>query len=343
MTAPRRIAARHAALLSAACLLGAAPAHAQSDQPGDGPIITLQGENDAVSTRTGTSDRDYTAGIRLGYVSALGAVGPVNSLSQALWGDSSARLSLELSQTIYTPADTQISPPNPQDRPYAGVLLATAGVIHESASVRDQFALSLGIAGPSALGEEVQNGFHDLIGDTGNKGWKYQVPDQPAVSLAASRIWRISLADLGGIETDILPGVGATLGDVRIAVAGGAVLRLGQGLTSDFGPSRIGQGPAGYAINGGDAFRTVTPLAWYLFAGGDGQAVAYDVSIDGAAFREATPRAHRIWDQGGIVAGLAVQWHGVRVSYTQSWRTAETPVTRSGWFSFGSLAASVRF
>lgn len=348
MTKPDRSAAFRpiGAALAAALLCLAPRAHAQdaaASPASDGPIVTLQGENDAVSTQKGTSDRYYTSGLRLGYVSATGAVGPVNSLSQALWGDAAARLSLELSQAIYTPANTQISPPDAADRPYAAVLMLTTGIVHDTANRRDQFSLGLGVAGPSALGRQVQNGFHNLIGDPDNKGWDYQVPDQPAVQLAASRIWRLPVANFGGIEADALPGVGASLGDVRIALQAGGVLRIGQGLAGDFGPTRIGAGPAGYAVNGGDAYTTVTPFGWSLFAGVDGQAVAYDYAIDGAAFRDTSPRAHRVWDQGGIIAGVSMQWHGVRLSYTQTWRTQETPTAKPGLFNFGSLAASVRF
>ena len=336
--------------LSAAILatLGAAPAAwAQAAPPGaetdSGAIVTLQAENDAVSTLKGTSDQYYTSGLRLGYVSGVNEIGLANDIGAAIWGAGTSRLSIDLSQAIYTPRNTQISPPNPQDRPYAGVLLASFGVVHDTATTRDQLALGLGVAGPAALGRQVQNGFHSLISDPDNKGWRYQVPDQPAISIAASRIWRLPLGDVFGLQTDALPSAGGTLGDVRIALQGGALLRIGEGLESDFGPTRIAAGPAGAAMNGGDAFVTVAPVSWSLFAGVDGQAVAYDYAIDGAAFRTNSPRAHRVWDQGGMIAGASILWHGVRITYTQDWRTQETAHAKAGLFNFGSLSAAVRF
>ena len=48
---------------------------------------------------------------------------------------------------------------------------------------RSILGLSVGVIGPGAVGEEIQNGFHHLIGDTTNKGWGYQLKNEPAFEL----------------------------------------------------------------------------------------------------------------------------------------------------------------
>ena len=314
-------------------------AQAQTAAPADPDSIwTIQAENDAVSTLRGTSDRYYTSGLRIGWTSGADAVDAVAALGHGIWGDGTTRVSLEITQSLFTPNDTQLDPPNPLDRPYAGVLLATGGLIHDTSWTRDLVSLSLGIVGPGALGEEVQNGFHNIIGDTPNRGWHYQVPDQPAINLLVQRTWRLPVANLGGIEMDALPSLTGALGDVRDYVQGGAVFRIGQGLGSDFGTARIAPG-----LNGSDAFTQTTPFVWYAFAGADGQAVGYDVTLDGSTFRNNTPSVHRIWDVGEFEGGLAIIFHGVRLTYTQTWQTQEFRGARSGLFNFGSLAASVKF
>jgi hypothetical protein len=301
-------------------------------------IWTIQAENDAVSTLKGTSDRYYTSGLRIGWTSGADAIDAAAALGHGIWGDGTTRVSLEITQSLFTPNDTQLDPPNPLDRPYAGVLLATGGLIHDTSWTRDLVSLSLGIVGPGALGEEVQNGFHNIIGDTPNRGWHYQIQDQPAVNLLAQRTWRLPVADLGFVQMDALPSATGALGDVRDYVQGGAVFRIGQGLGSDFGTARIEPG-----LNGSDAFTQTTPFVWYAFAGADGQAVGYDVTLDGSTFRSNTPSVHRIWDVGEFEGGLAVIFHGVRLTYTQTWQTQEFRGARSGLFNFGSLAASVKF
>jgi hypothetical protein len=315
----------------------ASPARAQTP-PDPDSIWTFQVENDAVSTLKGTSDQYYTSGLRVGWTSGADAIDPIAAIGRDIWGAGVTRLSVDISQSIFTPRNTQISPPNPADRPYAADLLATIGLVHDSAGARDLVSVSLGVAGPSALGEELQNGFHSIIGDTQNRGWHYQLGDQPAVQILAQHTWRLPLADLGPVETDVLPAVTGSLGDIRDYLQLGAVLRIGQGLGSDFGAPRIEPG-----LNGTDAFTNVQPLSWYFFAGADGQAVGYDLALDGSTFRSHTPSVHRRWDVGELVAGAAVMWHGLRFSYTQTWQTQAFDGAKSGLFNFGSLAVSAKF
>jgi hypothetical protein len=49
------------------------------------------------------------------------------------------------------------------------------------------------------------------------------------------------------------------------------------------------------------------------------------------------------WLLGEMEAGVAIIWHGTRLSYTQTWQTASFKGQRGGLFNFGSLTASVRF
>jgi len=334
----RRIAA--SACVLPLCLAAATGAYAQSAAPPPDldSIWTIQAENDAVSTLKGTSDQYYTSGLRIGWTSGADAVDAVAALGHNVWGDGTTRVSIDITQSLFTPHDTQLDPPNPLDRPYAGVLLANFGLIHDTTWTRDLVSVSLGIVGPGALGEEVQNGFHNIIGDTPNRGWHYQLQDQPAVNLLLQRTWRLPIADLSGVGIDALPSATGAVGDVRDYLQAGGVLRIGQGLDSDFGTARIEPG-----LNGADAFTQTAPLVWYAFAGADGQAVGYDVTLDGSTFRSNTPSVHRIWDVGEVEGGLAVIWHGVRITYTQTWQTQEFRNARSGLFNFGSLAASVKF
>ena len=313
-------------------------AQAQAVRPDPDNIFTIQVENDAVSTLKGTSDQYYTSGLRLGWTSGADAVAPVAQLGRGIWGDGTTRVSLNITQSLFTPRDTQISPPDPQDRPYAGELLATLGLVHDTALTRDLVALSLGVVGPAALGEEVQNGFHNLIGDTPNRGWHYQVQDQVAAELFFQRTWRLPVAQLGPIESDVLPSVAVGVGDVRTYAQIGGQVRIGQGLDSDFGTPRIEPG-----LNGSDAYTATRPIAWYAFAGGDGQAVGYDVSLDGNAFRTATPSVQRMWDVGEFEGGVAIMAFGLRLTYTQTWQTQEFKGAKAGLFNFGSLALSAKF
>ena len=308
-----------------------------------GPIWTFRVENDKLTTLPLGSDKYYTSGLQIGWTSAPGAVPPALArLSAALWGDGTQRIGLSLGQQIFTPIDTSRVNPNPRDRPNAGYLAGTLSLLHDAGlrdglDVRSTLALSSGVIGPGALGRQVQNGFHTLIGVSTNRGWRYQLGNEPAIELLGQRVWRVGLGTLGGLESDLLPSLTAGVGSVRDYVQGGVLLRVGRGLRQDFGPGRIGSG-----LDGGDAYQSADELGWYLFGGADGQAVARDAFLDGNLFSTSRYVAKKFL-VGEMVAGVGVIWRGVRFSYTQTWRTEEFRGQKGGLFNFGSLAASARF
>ena len=325
-----------AALTLAAAL--AAPARGEPAQDTAG-IVTLQVENDGVSTQRGTSDRYYTSGLRLGYTSGTNGVPNfLAGIGRTVWGDGVQRISFDISQSIFTGRDTQVNPADPRDRPYAGYLNATLGLLHDTDNARSLLALSLGVIGPSALGRATQNGFHDIVGDPPTRGWGSQLKDEPAVQLLAGQTRRLPIAGFGGVETDALGSVAVGVGTVRDYVQAGVSLRLGQGLQSDFGASRIAPG-----MSGSDAYTPTRPLAWYAFAGLSGQAVARDVFLDGSTFRSGSASVNKNPLLGEFHAGVAVMLGGARVTYTHTWQTEAFEGQKSGLFNFGSLALSLRF
>lgn len=302
-------------------------------------IVTLQIENDAVSTYRGTSDFYYTSGLRLGYVSPTTAVPAfLAEFGRNIWGDGTQRISVNLSQSIFSPRNTQVRFPDPRDRPYAGYLHADAALIHDTADTRTTLGVSLGIVGPSALGEQVQNGFHNAIGDTPNRGWKSQLKDEPAVEILLEQTYRIPVTRFGSVEIDVLPALTAGIGTVRDYVQVGGTVRFGQGLGSDFGAPRIRP-----ALSGGDAYTPNRSFAWYVFAGLDGQAVARDLFLDGSTFRANSAHTTKRFFIGEAQAGLAVMAYGVRLTYTHVFQTPSFDRQRSGLFNFGSVALSARF
>lgn len=339
MTRARALPIR-VAVLGAVCAvsaLAAPPAAAPLIDPSF--IWTFQAENDAVSTQQGTSDRYYTSGLRLGWTSnTLRFDNPAARFGRSIWGGGVDRLSFEIAQSLFTPANTQTNPPNPYDRPYAGYLRATVSLLHDTANTRSTLAFSGGVVGPAALGYVVQNGFHSIIGDTLNKGWSSQLKDEPAFEFLAERTWRLPLVQRYGIEVDTLPAITGGAGTVRDYAQAGVSFRLGQGLDSDFGTPRIRPG-----LSGADAYTPTRPFVWYVFAGADGQAIARDVFLDGSTFRSHSPHVTKKPFVGEFEAGVGVILYGIRLTYTQTWQTQGFRNQRSGLFNFGSVALSARF
>jgi len=301
-------------------------------------IWTLQDENASFSTESLT-DRYYVNGLRLGWTSPTDQVpGFLASLGSAIWGDGlQQRIEFSVSQQMYTPADTQLTPPDPHDRPYAGLLLGNFSLLSDTDTSRSVLTLSLGLAGPGAGAEGLQNSFHDLIGQQDVKGWGYQIPNTPAVELLSGRTWRLPITQLGSLEIDALPSLTAAVGDVRDYVQAGVTIRLGQGLNSDFGAPRLRPG-----LSGEDAYVQTGPIAWYVFAGIDGQAVGYDLLLQSNPFRGG-PHVDLVWDVGEAQVGLAVMAYGMRLAFTYVAQTQEVQGQHGGVHQFGSAALSVKF
>jgi lipid A 3-O-deacylase len=328
---------RSLTLLLASVALGAVASTVAAADPPEDPnhTITIQLEND--STRPG-SDNYYTSGERVAYTSPTGRVpGPLASLGRMLLGDGQQRVAFEISQNIYTPLLDKLSNPPLNDRPYAAVLLGTVSLIQDTETTRTALALGLGMIGPAALGRNVQNGFHDLIGQAGAQGWGTQIPNQPVIQLTADRTWRIPLGGVGGLEADALPSVTAGAGSFRIYAQAGGTVRFGQGLNSDFGAPRIRPG-----LTGTDAYVQTQPFVWYVFAGVDGQAVAWDETLDGLPF--ATSRhVTREPLVGEFQAGITMIAFGMRLTAMQVLQSNEFRGQRNGLFQFSSASISVKF
>jgi lipid A 3-O-deacylase len=324
------------ALIATTILLGAVAARAEPPRPDPSTIMTGQVENDSLS---GT-DRFYTSGVRLGITLPTGQLpGFASDFGHALWGEGQQRLAFDLTQNMYTPRITQASRPDPRDRPYAAILLGTMSLVQDSDNTRNMISLGIGAIGPPALGQEAQNTVHRIVHASTAKGWDYQLPGQPVIQLTADRIWRVPFTPIGSpFEVDALPELTGGVGTWRVYAQAGAQLRVGQGLDSDFGAPRIRPG-----LRGGDAFNATRPFAWYVFAGADGQAVAWDETLNGEPFAN-TRHVSRQPLIAEFQAGLVVMVDDrIRASFTQVWRTHEFYGQYGHMLRFSSAAVSVKF
>jgi len=318
----------------------ASPAAAQTTLPPPDPegTLGLSVENDVLN---GT-DRNYTNGLLLTWRSPSADLpGPLAWIDRQLdliQGPGRTRWGLAFGQSIFTPADTEATIPDPNDRPYAGLLYGALSLSRVTDTSLSVLELQAGMIGPSAGGKFVQNGFHSFIGTTSSNGWDYQLNDEPVVALILDRKWRVHLAGDENFAAELLPSATISVGNLATYAGGGALFRIGRNLEADFGPPRIRPALAGSAFfqPQGDSF------GWYIFAGAEARAVAVDVLLDGNTWSDS-----RSVDKRPLVAdlqaGVAVMWRGVRIALTQVWRTEEFYGQRGGMQQFGSLNVSFRF
>lgn len=326
-------------VLLALALLPAVAAQAQSaPKPEEKGTFSLVVEND-LFTHT---DRAYTSGVRASFVTAPAdtpewAVQLARQLPLfASWGV--VRSEYAVQQTIFTPRNTDLVVPDPKDRPYAGALSASFGLIGETGPLLDQLSISIGVVGPASLAQQAQRLVHDILGESSPRGWDHQLRNEPTLQLRYQRSWRAlgAYSFDGDYGLDLTPHAGFALGNMYTFANAGATFRIGKDLQQDYGPPRVGP-----SVPGAGYFVPRTKFGWYLFAGVEARAVARNIFLDGNTFVD-SPHVSKRPIVADLQGGLAITYDRVRLSYTQVWRSKEFYGQLSPE-KFGAITASVRW
>jgi lipid A 3-O-deacylase len=278
-----------------------------------GQLSVLE-ENDSLFF---SSDKHYTQGLRLNDLSdplrdgwrynAFDFFNSALPLFPAGAGGQRRFDWIVIGQSIFTPMNLHLNPPNPTDRPYAGWLYTGASLMEENAgSQLTNLELLVGIVGPAALGEPVQNDWHQfVVGIPGGAGWNNQLKNEPGLALSHEKRWRLSLASIGGVGIDAVPELGITVGNIFTYASAGAILRLGNNLAADYGSVRIRPAPSG--TDWFDSAKLMQPLGWYVFAGGEGRAVGHNIFLDGNTFAS-SGHVNKKLLVDDLTAGVALFW-----------------------------------
>lgn len=338
------------ALLVAALLTGSALADDASAPRKN--VINLQIENDYFA-RWANADDHYSSGLRASYA-WQSCAGPGCTSSDwfaiaAKWDPFVSSLHLEeerwvglsVGQSIFTPHDTNRTDVIGNDRPYAGWLYFGGSATYQYAApdgntaMQNTFAFEAGVVGPSAGAQGVQNTFHKQIGAGESHGWSNQLRDEPGFNLIFERRYRTDEVRLGLLEADVIPRLGASLGNVSTMGAAGGIFRIGQRLQNDFGPPQIRP-----SLPGSELFQA-RDIGWYVFVGGDGQAIGHNIFLDGNTFRD----SHRIDRKDFVVeaqGGVALLLPAARIGMTFVFRSPEIQGVDQ-WDEFGAITFSFAF
>ncbi|MFO8002911.1 lipid A deacylase LpxR family protein [Thioalkalivibrio sp.] len=297
-------------------------------------ILVLEYENDLFAGE----DRYYTSGVRASWITPRadvpGLLRHVGDLIPFFPGQGDVRASWSIGQNMYTPEDIEEPVPDPEQRPYAGWLYVGGSVAEETGARLDRLQLTLGVIGPASLAERTQKTIHEFMGAPAPQGWDHQLGNEVTLMVSYERQWRslIRTADQGW-RVDLTPHWGGTLGTPFTLVSAGLTLRAGQDLPYDYGPPRIQP-----ALPGSGLFVPRSEWGWYLFAGVDARAVAWNVFLDGNTWQD-SPSVDREVLVGDVQVGAVLSLGRARLAYTHVIRTPEfeNQVERD---DFGALSLS---
>ena len=328
-------------IVAAVCAVAAAPSRVAGAAPGlcGECILTLQFENDYF----GNTDQHFSQGVRAGLLmpAELAPDWVKDTMSRLPWVDAgtSKHLVFSLGQSIFTPDDLKRSDLIANERPYAGWLYAGVGLTWVDENALDSLELDIGIVGPHSYAEDIQTTWHEWFDFQRPQGWAHQLRDEPGVLLTYEHKWRkVPEFSPFGLQGDITPHVGASLGNVLTQVAAGFTVRVGNDLKNklDYGPPRIRP-----SLPGSDYFETARGWSWYVFAGIEGRGVLRNIFLDGNSFRDSHSVDKKTF-VGDIQAGLALIIGRVRLAYTHVLRSKEFD-EQDDTDQFGAVSLSVKF
>ncbi|MDB2499573.1 lipid A deacylase LpxR family protein [bacterium] len=254
-------------------------------------------------------------------------------------------LAFSIGQNMYTPEDIAATELIESDRPYAAWLYLSAGFHAKNDRIQDTFEVQLGMVGPAALGEEIQDIVHDFRGIPKANGWGNQIRNELGLNLVGERRIRLEPDNTGmGWETDAIASGGFVIGNVSTHLNMGIEGRLGYNLPQDFGTTHIrpgGETNIPFLDDRFEGMRREQDYGFLLFASVEGRAVARDIFMDGNTFRD----SHSV-NKEPLVADLALgvkfKIRSFKVSYAMVHRTKQFDLQPEA-HTFGSMMVSFTY
>lgn len=326
---------------------------AQDETAKDFRTVTLYLENDVLDD----TDSLYTSGLKLSWISPdLRNYRENSRLPQ--WSYPLIKrlplvnkpglqysVSMSLGQNIYTPEDTESSDLVKDDRPYAGILYYAIGFHSKSSRQMDSLEFLLGIVGPHSYAEETQKKVHELCNNDIFNGWANQLKDEPVLGVFYDRKWKLRQSKISsGFSYDLIPHMGAGLGNALIYAHAGAGLRFGWNLPNDFGTFTIRPGSnTNAAFNETDPrfFRRDQRFGIHVFAAVGGSWVLRNIFFDGNTFRD----SHSVDKEpfvGNYMVGVGLMLSRFKMSFAHVHQTKEFK-TQKNEHSFTAITLSFSY
>jgi lipid A 3-O-deacylase len=301
----------------------------------------------------GGTDRHYTNGLKFSWFSA-----DLENWDQSGWRQrfinalpfvnrpgAQKNFGFAFGQNIYTPQDQDAFVPDPTDRPYAGWSYLELTFLSKTERIADTVSFQVGMVGRHSYAQDAQRVVHEWLNNSRPNGWEHQLHDEVGLNIILERKWRLFGRGFGDtLGIDLVPHAGLSLGNVQTYANTGATVRLGFNLPSDFGVQLIRPGGGGNSPIDDRDPRVAPDRDWsfFVFAAGDGRAVARDIFLDGNTFRDSPsvdkrPFVADLSYGAGFIAG---RW---QLTFTQVYRTREFETQPHKYNEFGSVTLSCAF
>jgi lipid A 3-O-deacylase len=259
--------------------------------------VRLDVDNDVFAPHIGIpSDFDYTQGARLSIRRPVAPARLARVLRAAAHCSDSTSTrqpcvltGFGIGQEIYTPRHNARSH-IPGDRPHAAWLFGAAHIERLGDASLHALELTAGVTGPPALGEELQNGVHRILGNRLIAGWNHQIPARLGLAAAYDATRIVSYGAPALATRFVAASAGATVGNLRREVRAGAFAHYGFGETHS---------------RSADAPLVAKPGRFHLTAGVQQSFVTYDAFVEGIGM---APGAQRLAWVNDVYVGAGLRF-----------------------------------
>ncbi len=144
-------------------------------------------QNQAKSTISIASDNDLFATIIKDRYYTSGLFFSLNTVSKKKYKNQQKRIyHYKLGHHLYTPHKLTLESVELHDRPFAAFLYAEFGWTQALDNQIFKKTIQLGVLGPNAMGEELQNFIHSLYGFDRIEGWQHQIQNTIGINITGS-------------------------------------------------------------------------------------------------------------------------------------------------------------
>lgn len=289
----------------------------------------------------GGTDRFYTDGISLG-ISHTGPSWMEAFANWLPWGEGRRTVGYDVAQGMFTPEDTDLNPPDSNDRPYTGILAFGLTLHVERDRSYHGLKFVVGVVGPWSGAEETQNTVHDLIGNEKAKGWDYQLENEPIFNLAYEYRHKFQLAgERERWSAQAFPVAGGWLGNMLIQGQVGGLLGFGYNVPDDFGPTLVrGMGHMPPPRRDGIG-ESKSDWGFSVYGGSVANLVLRDITLDGNTFED-SPSVDKKFFVPMAGVGISVGTRRFQTSFAYIFWGKEFE-GQDDYAKFGSLSISYFF
>jgi len=304
-------------ILAAACGWPAASVAADRERESvagrspEDPVVTWRftWDNDVVFNSDNQFSNGWSVQVHGPQASEWGAVGGTPAFGKPMArrflpdrrGGLTFREGWSIGQAIQTPDDSQRTDLIVDDVPYAAAIaIQNTWIAYDDRDLHG-FGWLVGVVGPAALGEEVQKGFHSLIGSAEPMGWRNQLRNEPLINFYYERKWKLARSSYGDLSAGAAGALGNLVTNAELKLEG----RLGWNVPRGF---LYVPDPIGRHLSYDSHIPPEKPVEWALYGSLSTNVMflGFSAFYDGNLFRDSHSIEHETVVES-VVAGIHYQ------------------------------------